>query len=32
MNEIERLQKENHYLKQLLIKMMHNHPPLTLVK
>ncbi len=25
MNEYERLQKENHYLKQLLMKMMHNH-------
>jgi hypothetical protein len=25
MNEYERLQIENHYLKQLLMKMMHNH-------
>jgi superfamily II DNA or RNA helicase len=25
MNEYEKLQKENHYLKQLLMKMMHNH-------
>lgn len=25
MNEYERMQKENHYLKQLLLKMMHNH-------
>lgn len=24
MNEYERLQKENHYLKQLLTKIMHN--------
>ncbi|MDQ0157396.1 TOTE conflict system archaeo-eukaryotic primase domain-containing protein [Robertmurraya andreesenii] len=27
MNELEQLQKENHYLKQLLIKMMHNQTP-----